>query len=147
VALSRSRHVASAFAVALALGVGSSALLARDGDALESMTTFTVVDGSVLVRHGDAGFTAAREGELVAAGDTVRTATGASVELTYFEGSSVRIEADSEILVESLRAKSNDIEHGVSEKLQRIWHVVIELVSGSSRYDVRTPTSTASVRG
>jgi hypothetical protein len=141
VALSRSRHVASAFVVALALGVGLSALLDRDADALGSMTTLTVVDGRVLVRHGDAEFTPAREGDLVAAGDTVRTATGASVEITYFEGSSVRLEAESEITLASLNAKSD------RDIFERTWHVVIELVSGSSRYNVRTPTSTASVRG
>jgi hypothetical protein len=140
VALSRSRHVASAFVVALALGVGS-ALLARDADALGSITTLTTVDGTVLVRHGDAGFAPARAGDVVAAGDTVRTATDASVEIMYFEGSSLRVEADSEIVVESLDGL------GMMQVVERTWHVVTELVNGSSRYDVRTPTSTASVRG
>jgi hypothetical protein len=140
VALSRSRHVASAVVVALALGVGSSALLARD-QSLESITTLTVVDGAVFVRHGDAGFRPAREGDLVAAGDTVRTATGGSVEITYFEGSSVRLEADSQTVVQTLRDPS------LEQRVERTWHVVTELVSGSSRYNLRTPTSTASVRG
>ena len=139
-ALSRSRHVASAFVVALALGIGSSALLARDADAL-AITTLTVVDGAVLVRHGDAGFETAREGDIVAAGDMVRTATGASAEITYFEGSSVRLEGESQIVVQGPR----DV--GVVQRVERTWHVITELVSGSSRYNVRTPTSTASVRG
>jgi hypothetical protein len=143
VALSRSRHVASAFVVALALRVGSSALLDRDADALASMTTLTAVDGSVLVRHGDGVFALAREGDLVAAGDTVCTATGASVEITYFEGSSVRVEANAEIVVTTLRVS----DRGAMQTLGRVWHVVTELISGESRYDVRTPSSTASVRG
>lgn len=142
-ALSRSRHVASAFVVALALGVGSSALTGRDADALASTTTLTVVEGRVFVRHGDAGFQAAREGDLVAAGDTVRAATGASVEITYFEGSSVRVEANAEIVVTSLRASHS----GAMQTLGRAWHVVTMLISGESRYEVRTPSSTASVRG
>ena len=140
-ALSRSRHVASAFVMALALGAGSTALLARDVGALASVTTLTVVDGSVLVRHDDDGFMPAHAGDLVAAGDTVRTAAGASVEITYFEGSSVRLEGDSQIVVERLR------DAGLLHRVERTWHAVTELFSGSSRYDVRTPTSTASVRG
>ena len=139
-ALSRSRHVASAFLVALALGIGSSAVLARDADVL-AITTLTVVDGAVLVRHGDARFEPAREGDIVAAGDIVRTATGASAEITYFEGSSTRLEGDSQIVVESLR----DV--GMVQRVERTLQVVTGLVSGSSRYNVRTPTSTASVRG
>lgn len=140
-ALSCSRHVASAFVVALALGVGASALLARDVDAIDSITTLTVVDGSVFVRHADAGFEPAREGDIIAAGDMVRTAAGASAEVTYFEGSSIRLEGDSQIVVQGLR----DV--GLVQRVERTWQVITELVSGSSRYNVRTPTSTASVRG
>ena len=140
-ALSRSRHIASAFVVALALGVGSSVLLARDTDALAPITTLTAVDGGVFLQHGDAGFEPARVGDLMAAGDTVRTATGASAEITYFEGSSVRLEGDSQIVVQSFD------DPGLVQTVERAWRVVAELVSGSSRYNVRTPTSTASVRG
>ena len=140
-ALSRSRHVAFAFVVALALGVGAIALLVRDDDALDSISTLTVVDGPVLIRHANAGFEPAREGDIATAGDTVRTAAGASAEITYFEGSSIRLEGDSQIVVQSLR----DV--GLVQRLNRTWHVVTELVSGSSRYNLHTPTSTASVRG
>ena len=140
-AVSRSRYVACAFVMALALGVGSSTLLDRDADALGSITTLTVVDGSVLVGHADEGFTAAREGDLVAAGETLRTFAGSAAEITYFEGSSVRLGADSQIVVQSVR----DV--GLVQRINRTWRAVTELLHGSSRYDVRTPTSTASVRG
>jgi hypothetical protein len=141
VALSRSRHVAYAFVVALALGVGSSALLTRDAHALAPLATLTGVDGDIFVRHGDAGFEPAQEGDLVAAGDMIRTATSASAEITYFEGSTVRLEGDSQIVVKSLDDPS------LVQTVERAWRVVAELVSGSSRYNIRTPTSTASVRG
>lgn len=140
-ALVRSRHVASAFALALALGVASSGLLTRDADMRASMTTLTGVDGSVLVRHGDGSFAPAHEGDVIVAGDEVRTANGASAELTYFEGSSVRLTGDSLVVVQSLDGV------GLMPKVVRVWHAVTELVRGNSRYNVRTPTSTASVRG
>jgi hypothetical protein len=149
VALSRSRNVAAVVLIlALALGVGSSAALAPEADAFVSRSTLTVVDGAVLVSHGGAEFASAREGVVLAAGDRIRTGTGAAAEITYFEGSSVRLEAETEIVVESLRTEPDGgTVIGMMQTLGRTWHVVTKLISGSSRYEVRTPSSTASVRG
>jgi hypothetical protein len=149
VALSRSRTVAAAvLTVALALGAGSSVVLAPEADALVPVTTLTVVDGAVLKSHGGAEFTLARAGDVLAAGDTVRTGTGSGAEITYFEGSSVRLEADTEIVVETLRTEADGgTVITMMQTLGRTWHVVTKLISGSSRYEVRTPSSTASVRG
>ncbi len=144
-ALSRSRTVAATLLlIALALGVGSNAVLAPEADARVSISTLTVVDGPVLVRHGGAGFSQAHEGDVVAAGDTLRTGTAASVELTYFEGSSVRLDAGAEIIVASLRS---DAEGRTVQTIARAWNVLTKLITGSTRFDVRTPSSTASVRG
>jgi len=145
VALSRSRTVATtALLFALALGVGSNAALAPEGDALVSISTLTVVDGPALVRHGSADFAQAHEGDVVAAGDAIRTGLGASVELTYFDGSSARLDTAGEILVASLRV---DADGGTVQTIARAWNVLTKLITGSTRFDVRTPSSTASVRG
>ncbi|MGH2472041.1 MAG: hypothetical protein ACRDG6_06530 [Candidatus Limnocylindria bacterium] len=144
-ALSRSRAVA--LIVALALAFGSSAVLART-DARTSIATLTVVDGPVLIRHGGADFSPARQGDMVVTGATIRAGAGASAEITYFEGSSARIESDAEIVVVSLGARADGGPLiGIVQTIGRTWHVVTELVSGTTRYDVRTPTSTATVRG
>ena len=147
--MSRPRTTAlTVLVVALALGLGSSAVLAPEADALVSISTLTVVDGSVLISHAGSGFTPAREGEVIAAGDTIRTESGAAAEITYFEGSSVRLEADTQIVVESLRSEADGgTVIGMMQTLGRTWHVVTKLISGSSRYEVHTPSSTASVRG
>ena len=146
-ALSRSRSLAATVLLAaLALGLGSSAALAPEAALVSS--TLTLVDGPVLVRHGAADFLPAQEGDVVAAGDTIRTGTGASAELTYFEGSSVRLDAEAEIVVASLGAVANGgTAIGAMRMLERTWTVVAKLVTGGTRYDVRTPSSTASVRG
>ena len=145
-ALSRSRTVAAiALCVGLALGLASSALLAPEADALASIAMLTVVDGAVLVRHAGPDFAPARVGDVVVAGDVIRLGT-ASAEITYFEGSSVRVEAGTELRVESLRASRDTIDE-VREKLGRTWGVVTKLISGDSRYDLRVPSATASVRG
>jgi hypothetical protein len=141
---SRSRTLAAiALFVALAFGAGSSAVLAPRADALVSISTLTAVEGAVLISRAGGEFASAREGDVVAAGDTIRMGAGASVEITYFEGSSVRVGADTEIVISSLRTYDD----GAAQTLGRVWHVVTELVSGSSRYEVRGPSATASVRG
>jgi hypothetical protein len=143
-ALSRSRVVAGVvLIVALALGLGSGAVVSPEADAIVSASTLTVVHGAVLISHAGAEFTLAREGDVVKAGDTVRTRTGAAAEITYFEGSSVRLEADSEIVLQGLRA-SHD---GPVLTVERAWHVVTKLFAGGSRYEMHAPSSTASVRG
>jgi hypothetical protein len=142
--MSRSRNVAAVvLLVVLALGLGATAMPAPERDALASSSTLTVVDGVVLIGHDGSDFSAVHEGDVIAAGDTIRTEAGAAAEITYVEGSTVRIEADTQIVVESLPTSNN----GVIQTLERSWLVVTKLISGGSRFEVRTPSSTASVRG
>jgi len=147
--MSRPRNLAAiVLAVALALALGSSAVLAPEADAYVSRSALTLVAGSVLVSHDGSSFKPAHEGDVIAAGDTIRTESGAAAEITYFEGSSVRLEADTQIVVESLRTEADGgTVIGMMQTLGRTWHVVTKLISGGSRYEVRTPSSTASVRG
>jgi hypothetical protein len=141
---SRSRNVAIiALILALACGAGSGAALASESDRVVSRATVIVVDGPVLLRHGEGGFVAALEGDVVGAGDIVRTGTGASAEITYFDGSSMRLEADAEIVIVGLRSSDG----GAAQSLGRAWQAVTRLISGGSRYETRGPSSTASVRG
>ena len=141
-ALSRSRKVAAVVLLA-ALGAGSRVVLTPESDAFVATGTLTVVDGAVLTSHEQAGFISGRDGDVLAAGDTIRTGIGGSAEITYFDGSSVRLEADAQIVVASLRTADG----GPAHPLARAWHAITQLVSGSSRYEVRGPSSTASVRG
>jgi hypothetical protein len=142
-ALSRSRVAAAVLIVALALGAGSSVVLDPEANAVVSASTLTVVDGAVLMSHSGAEFTSAREGDVLVAGDTIRTGAGSAAEMTYFEGSSVRVEANAEIVVEGLRTSDD----GPVHSLRHAWHVVMKLISGGSRYETRGPSATASVRG
>jgi len=149
VAMSRPRTLgAIVLVVTLALALGSSAVLAPEADAYVSRSALTFVAGSVLLSHEGSEFKPAHEGDVIAAGDTIRTEGAAAAEITYFEGSSVRLEADTQIVVESLRTEADGgTVIGMMQTLGRTWHVVTKLISGGSRYEVRTPSSTASVRG
>src|SRR5207247_7692998 len=147
--MSRPRNLAAiVLAVALALALGSSAVLAAEAYDYVSRSALTLVAGSVLVSHDGSSFKPAHKGDVIAAGDTIRTESAAAADTTYFEGASVRLEADTQIVVESLRTEADGgTVIGMMQTLGRTWHVVTKLISGGSRYEVRTPSSTASVRG
>ena len=119
------------------------------GRALGAGTIVTIISGDVQVRHGATGtFVGATDGGVLAAGDTIRTAAGARAVLTYFEGSTVSIEPNSELTIEIASASPDGSTVVVMrQNVGRTWHVVTKLITGNSKYEVRTPASTASVRG
>jgi len=111
-------------------------------------STVTVLDGSVLVSHAGGQFAPISDGDVVAGGDTIRTAAASHGVLTFFDGTTVELEPETEITIDDLRASaSGDKIVAISQVIGRTWHVVTHLVSPNSRYDVNTPTATAIVRG
>ena len=137
--------VAVGFVLALVLG---SAGLLGGGKALGSSTTLTVIGGDVQVRHGASGqFVAAVDGELLQAGDAIQTASESRAVLTFFEGSTVTIEPGSQLQIDAATFQGSSTIVQMTQSVGRTWHVVTKLVTGDSKYEVRTPTSTASVRG
>jgi hypothetical protein len=111
-------------------------------------STVTVLDGSVLVSHAGGQFALITDGAIVARGDTVRTAADSHGVLTFFDGTTVELEPETEITIDDLQASaSGDKIVAISQVIGRTWHVVTHLVSGTSHYEVKTPTATAIVRG
>ena len=137
--------LAAGFVLALAMG---SADLFGGVAAFAADTTVTVLAGDVSVRHVGADFAAAIDGDVLHEGDTIRTGADGRAVLTYFEGSSVTIEPTSELTIDAVSTASDG---GtvvlMTQTFGRTWHVVTKLITGGSRYEVRTPASTASVRG
>ena len=81
-------------------------------------------------------------------GDVVRTGTASHAILTFYDGSTIEVEPDSELIVETLEATSaGDILMTMRQNLGRSWHVVSRALTRDSKYEVRTPTATATVRG
>ncbi|HZP97880.1 MAG TPA: FecR family protein [Candidatus Limnocylindria bacterium] len=146
---SRLRFLAAALAlgVVLALAAGSTGLVGGTR-AFAAATTLTIIGGDVSVRHGPTAFVAAADGEVLNEGDAVRTGNDGRAVLTYFEGSTVTIEPASEIAIDAASAAPDGGTIVVmTQSAGRTWHVVTKLITGSSKYEVRTPASTASVRG
>lgn len=132
-----------------AMVIGVSGIAARGGAvALAASTTLTVIGGDVQVSHAGGAFASASDGEVLAPGDVIRTGPDTRAVLTYFEGSTVTIEPSSELAIEQALVEPNgDTIVVMAQNLGRTWHVVTKLITGGSRYEVRTPAATASVRG
>ncbi len=138
-------YVVLGFLLFMAFGVGGG----FGGRALGAATTVTIISGDIQVRHGATGsFVSATDGEILVAGDTVRTGDGSRAVLTYFEGSTVSIEPNSELTIETASSLTDGSTVVVMQQnFGRTWHVVTKLITGNSKYEVKTPASTASVRG
>ena len=137
-------HVVLGCLLFVAFGIGGG----FGGRALGAATTVTVLSGDIQVRHGASGFASATDGEVLNAGDTIRTGEGARAVLTYFEGSTVSVEPNSELTIEVASSLGDGSTVVVMQQsFGRTWHVVTKLITGNSKYEVKTPASTASVRG
>jgi len=150
---SRPRVLVAAVGLAfvLAIGLGTTGVFTPKSQriALGASTTLTIISGEVQIRHGVTGdFAVASDGAILGPGDTIRTGPDARAVLTYFEGSTVEVEPDSELAIQTAHGNpdgSTVIE--MQQNLGSTWHVVTHLSQGGSKYEVHTTSSTASVRG
>jgi len=116
--------------------------------AAASSSSLEVLDGVVAVSRDGTQFTEGRDGDLLQQGDVVRTGDDSHAVLTFFDGSTIEVEPNSQIVVEALTATpSGDIVMKLRQDFGRTWHVVSRALTPNSKYEVDTPTATASVRG
>src|SRR5206468_2101130 len=91
---------------------------------------------------------AALDGEVFATGDLVRANVEGRAVLTFFDGSSMSVDPGSQVKVIALNRVSTDgIQVTIEQSLGRSWSAVQKLKTPDSRYEVRTPSTTAVVRG
>lgn len=114
---------------------------------LRAAAVLTVISGDVLMRFGAGEFSSAADGAVLYVGSTVRTSSDARAVITLFEGSTVELEPSSDISIEEATMRSGSTIVQLAQSLGRSWHVVTHLTTADSRYEVRTPSATASVRG
>jgi len=114
---------------------------------LQPAAVLTVISGDVQTRFGASGFASAPDGAVLYVGSTVRTSADARAVITLFEGSTVELEPASDITIEEATTRSSSTIVQLAQSVGRSWHVVTHLTTADSRYEVRTPAATASVRG
>jgi hypothetical protein len=142
---SRSLRLAlrSAAIIGLMLAFGA-ACSGDDGPTTESRTaTLRVLEGQVDV-SGAAGV----DGQVLTVGDVVHTATGGRAAIEWFDGSVTRLDENTEFTLAVIEQLPGGGLVGESEQTSgSTFHRVTDLTEAGSRFDVVTPTASASVQG
>jgi hypothetical protein len=139
--------------VLLAIGTGLfvAAILTTSApqSTLVSNCTLSVLSGQVEVqRQGSSDWERAGDGVILEAGSRVRTSSDSHALLTFFEGSSIKLEAGTELEIEQVRSVAGrGAEIVIKQWLGKTWSRVVERVGPTSRYEIETPSVHALVRG
>jgi hypothetical protein len=111
--------------------------------------TLAVLNTDISSQRGGAGdFVTALDGDLLATGDIVKSSTDGRAVLTFFDGSTTTVETGSQVKVTALNKLDNGgIQATIEQTLGRTWSSVQKLKTPDSKFEIKTPTSTAVVRG
>jgi VCBS repeat-containing protein len=115
-----------------------------------TITILSITEGTVLVmKTGTDSWTEAKSGTSLGVGDTVKTGDDSGAEITFFDGSTVELEAGTQIQITSLDsppgtdAKTITLMQTIGTTISR----VTKLLDPASTYAVETPNGVAAVRG
>ena len=106
--------------------------------------TITFIYGDVQVRHGTAGWQAAKLQDVLNPGDAIKTAASARAEMSIGQGGYVRIDDSSHLLITHLQ------EDGLTSfktLVGGVWVTIEKALAGNSKFEVQMPSALASVRG
>ncbi|MEE8470970.1 MAG: FecR domain-containing protein, partial [Dehalococcoidia bacterium] len=117
--------------------------------ALASQSTLSVLSGTAEVQlPGSDIWQRAENGMIVDAGSRVKTSEASRALLTFFEGSTIELEPNTEVVVERIeRVEEQRFEIVLRQWLGKTWSRVVEKADPGSRYEIRTPSAYALVRG
>lgn len=136
-----------AVALALVLPIASLGLSGAFAPrpAFASTTTLTVISGTVESSEDGRTWSPAPDGLVLAAGAHVRTSADGRGVVTFFDGSLITLDAQSTVEIRELAAGPGVV-ISLFQTLGRTWSSVHRAATGT-RYEVRTPSATATVRG
>ncbi|MBI2774226.1 MAG: FecR domain-containing protein [Chloroflexi bacterium] len=99
-------------------------------------------------RTGDPDFGPAFDGDVFATGDVVRSNDNGRAVLTFFDGSTISVDPKSRVRVVSLtKLADGGIQLLIEQTAGRTWTSVSKLASPQSKFEIKTPSLTATVRG
>lgn len=119
-------------------------LLAEEGPT----ATASYVEGDVQANFGDGSWRALSTGEQIGSNGEVRTGSNARLELSLPDGSVLRIDANSEVSLQSLlSSNTSGGKTSMKVKAGRVWANVTKAVGGEKKFEAETKNSVAGVRG
>lgn len=114
-----------------------------------NLTMLSITEGDVFVLKASAAdWIEAEVGMTLEVGDVIRSGEDSSAKITFFDGSTIELLANTQIEVAALElsdsgSKTIVLEQEIGSTISR----VTELVDSASRYEVETPAGVAAVRG
>jgi hypothetical protein len=114
----------------------------------DNAATLAVLNTAIDAQKGSGDFAPALDGDVLANGDFVRSTKDGRAVLTFFDGSTLSVDPASLVKVITLnRLASGGIQLLVEQTAGRAWAAVSKLKTPDSKFEIRTPTSIAAVRG
>jgi hypothetical protein len=110
-------------------------------------TILSVVQGEALVKKAGVGdWVKGEEKMVLKVGDSIKSGTGGNAVITFFDGSTIEIKAETQIEIAELvkgKTKIIRLKQEIGETLSK----VEKLADAASRYEIETPVAVAGVRG
>jgi hypothetical protein len=120
------------------------------GCAPSTLTILSITEGDVSVmKAGTSSWIEAQVGMSLQPGDSVKTGDNSSADITFFDGSTIELQAGTKIEIASLDISRDTgstnitLEQAIGNTISR----VTKIVDPASRYEVETPVGAAAVRG
>jgi len=135
--------------VALVAGLWGAFNFLSPPPALASQGTLSVLSGSVEVQESMAeGWQKGSDGMVLSAGARVKTEAGSYALLTFFEGSSIKLEPDSDVEIRQLEYTNGQLTAIVLKQwLGKTWSRVIKRTDHDLHYQVQTPSASVIAHG
>lgn len=122
--------------------------LPRGNAAADNAATVAVLNTAVDAQKGQSDFAPALDGDILASGDFVRASADGRAVLTFFDASTLSVDPGSLVKVLTLgRVGDGGIQLLVEQTLGRSWAAVSKLRTPDSKFEIKTPSSIAAVRG
>ncbi len=147
--MTRRKVIAFVVAALLIGGVVASLLMwLLPQPAYATSTTLSILSGEVQVQKvGSSTWATAEDNMVLEVGDRVKTGPDSYALLTFFEGSTMELEPNSEVVIEELTTtQEGSTVLRLKQQVGRTWNRVEKLVDPASRYEVDTPTGVAVAR-
>jgi hypothetical protein len=110
--------------------------------------TLAILNSDITAQKGNTDFAPALDGDLLASGDVVKSSEAGRAVLTFFDGSILTVDTGAVVKVTTLNHLANGgIQATIEQTLGRTWASVTKLSTPDSKFEIKTPTSTAAVRG
>ncbi|MDD5093614.1 MAG: FecR domain-containing protein [Dehalococcoidia bacterium] len=113
-------------------------------------TTLSILSGDVFVMKGSTGqWKEAHNGMKLSAADSVKTSVDSYAAITFFEGSTITLDPDTEVSIGQIERlpQTGSTVVRLKQKAGQTWNRVQKLTDTASKYEVETTAAVAAVRG